>query len=472
MDFEKLYQSTSDRQKLKYLDEIIRHNAQLQQEFMHFVDKADSPSVHDEMSFEDFANQIEEVQADYINDFGYVDFENPDWDNYLPSSSGYMPEWEQNREAIEQEFDSLFDSFYDDVLDTILSHNAEELTTKLAGLYKAACNIKIHDEYDLFPELNEFLLERHQSVLIRIIAKLSLSSMPEPRILSAIALFLQYCSKEQDRGTKLLRVFEDYLMALAEKSEKPGQILSSIHESGADLKVLPKLIMLLNQNCGNAEEWLRTAKQHYRENNEVAKRLLQHYHENDTAAYLQLAGELFLKDSHYWAPQLKEHITPENDKRLFVDVYYQLVLEVNSMADYQKLRPHLSSQRFESLMSDLVQKCWDAQFAAKLLAAENRHEVIKNKIEKDSFRWVNPDIVALIVEAYPAFCFNLIKSEVQSTMQHQRNRHGYKRLMPWLKVANTIPGFQTQSRQLISDLYNHKPNLPALKDEMRMAGVV
>lgn len=472
MDFNTLFQNTSDQLKLKYLNKIINTNAQLQQEFMQFVGNADNPSMHGEISCEDFANQIEDVQTDYIEEFGSVDFENPDWDNYKPSSSGYMADWEQSQEAIEQEFDRIFEDFYDDALDAILSNKTEELTAMVTGLYKAACNVDIPDEYDLFPELNEFLLERHESVLERIILKLRLSSMPEPRLQTAIALLLRYGSKEPDRGKKLLSVFEDYLIALAEKVENPGPILSSIHESGADLKALPKLIMLLNINAGNVDEWLKTAKQFYREDTEVALRLLQYYYKNDTAEYLQLARELFLKNKEFWAHHLKVLITPENDLQLFVEVYCQRVIDGNSMDDYQKLRPHLSPERLDRFLNELAKYSWSTQFAATLLAAEKRYDIIKSKIEKNSLQWAVPEVFALLVAVYPEFCFTSISENIENIMQFNRNRRGYNSIAQWLKVARTIPGYQTQSQQLINELYHRKPSLPALRDEMREAGVV
>jgi hypothetical protein len=41
-----------------------------------------------------------------------------------------------------------------------------------------------------------------------------------------------------------------------------------------------------------------------------------------------------------------------------------------------------------------------------------------------------------------------------------------------LKLAQEIPGFEADALLLIQKLYTHKPNLPALKDEMRKAGLV
>jgi hypothetical protein len=470
MDFKQLYAKASENQKLEFLNGIISNNADLQQAFLNFTGNTETAITG--LNDEQFSDIVSETETEYMENFEMVDLENPDWDNYTPSHSGYIEEWQQYQEAGEQEFERIFEIFYNAALDNIIRQKVDELVAMLVGLYLAAQNAEVNDEYDSFGDVNEFLLTEHKTVLDRIIEKLKLSAVTESTPLSAMAFFLNYCGKEVDGCKKFVTYFEDFLITLAEKSTKPDQILSIIRQSGIEPKALPRLILMLNQHSGGKDEWLATAKQYYRENKEIAAQLLQHYLENDMTAYLQLARELFNNNKGFWASILKKHITPENDLPLFVDVYCRLVADKNSMNDYQQLRPHLTPERLEQLLSDLDNHYWGVPFKARVLAAENRHEEIKKKIERKTAMWFKPEILALITKAYPEFCFNLIKDEVQNIIKHQRGRDAYQTIVTWLKLADAIPGHQPQSQLLISELYNHKPNLPALKDEMRKGGVV
>lgn len=470
MDFKQLYAKASENQKLDFLNGIISNNADLQQAFLNFAGNTETAITG--LNDEQFSDIVAETETEYMENFEMVDLENPDWDNYTPSHSGYIEEWQQYQEAGEQEFERIFEIFYNAALDNIIRQKVDELAAMLIGLHKAASNAEVPDEYDSFGDVNEFLLTEHKTVLDRIIQKLKLSAVSETKLLSAMALFLNYCGKEVDGSKKFATYFEDFLIALAEKSTKPDQILSIIRQSGIEPKALPRLILMLNQNSGGKDEWLATAKQYYHENKEIAAQLLQHYHENDMAAYLQLARELFNNSKSHWAPILKKHITPENDLPLFVDVYCWLVADKNSMDDYQKLRPHLTPEKIEQLLSDLDHHFWQTPFKAKVLAAENRHEEIMRKIQDRNTMWFTPDILRLITTIYPVFSFSIIKEEVQSILQHQRGRSAYQVIVSLLKLTATIPGHQPQSQLLISELYNYKPNLPALKDEMRKGGVV
>jgi hypothetical protein len=81
-------------------------------------------------------------------------------------------------------------------------------------------------------------------------------------------------------------------------------------------------------------------------------------------------------------------------------------------------------------------------------------------------------IIRPILQEFPEFCFENIKNRATQTIENERGRHIYQRIASWLKLLQQIPGFKNEKIQLIMQLYNHKPNLPALKDEMRKAGLV
>jgi len=62
--------------------------------------------------------------------------------------------------------------------------------------------------------------------------------------------------------------------------------------------------------------------------------------------------------------------------------------------------------------------------------------------------------------------------KIQKLLKSERGRHSYQRIVEWLKLADRIPGFKAENRLFARELYQHKPNLPALKDELRKGGLV
>ncbi len=466
MNFINTYESATNKLKLDFLDGIIGKNPRLQEAFIHFVSTSQQPV---ENSYESFSKMADQTLGLYKTHFEDVDLENPDWENYKPPHSGYMEEWEAYQAAGEQEFDQIFNEFKYKALDTIIQQKPDELTAALVGLYEATQDAEVSDEYESFHDVNEYLLSEHKRIMNEIIEKLRLSAISSPAILNATELFFSYCDQVYPENEHFPGYFEDFLMTLADKSDASEKILSVLDRSTVERKALPRLVLLLNQKSGNSSEWLQSARQYYHHNNEVAAQLLKHYFENNTSEFLKLAYELFEKEPRYWAYQLRDLVSVELDTNLFVNVFYRLVTDKESIEDYLELRPHLTTERLEGLLTEIA---GNKPFKVKVLAAEKRYEEIKTIVQLHPGDWHYPELISPILAIYPEFCFNHIKQKVLETIENQRGRSTYQRIAEWLQMARAIPGHKEQTRLLALGLYNHKPALPALKDELRKGGLL
>jgi pantothenate kinase len=56
--------------------------------------------------------------------------------------------------------------------------------------------------------------------------------------------------------------------------------------------------------------------------------------------------------------------------------------------------------------------------------------------------------------------------------REKRSRSTYQKMAEWLVYSKEIEGQENRVNMLVKELYGHKPNLPALKDEIRKAGLV
>lgn len=467
MQFEQLYANISDKQKLKFLDAIIKNNSSLQTEFANFTQS--EKKVFIEFPTNSFFEIVASTKQKYQDEFKTVDTENPDWKNYRSPHSGYIEDWEAYQYASEQEFEKIFEAFSSETLNKIIGQKPDELIAMLIGLYEATQDVEINDETGTFEDANEFLLSEHESTMNSIIEKLKLSAVSENTILVAIEMFFKYCDDEYPGNTHFVGCFEHLLIALAEKSSEANQILSIIDKSTVERQSAPELILLLNKNAGNKTEWLQSAIQFYKINNEVAKQLLQYYFEEDKHSFVQTASELLKTDKRFWAKFLKDYVAVELDKTLFFDTFYQLTLDEKEISHYNKIREFLSESDLNTLLEEFD---WDKAFAVRILEVEKRYESIREIVAKNGDNWHYIELISPILKIYPDFCFQNIKNKAVATIENKRGRDVYERISSWLKLMQNIPGFETEKRELITQLYNHKPNLPALKDEMRRAGLI
>jgi hypothetical protein len=80
--------------------------------------------------------------------------------------------------------------------------------------------------------------------------------------------------------------------------------------------------------------------------------------------------------------------------------------------------------------------------------------------------------ISLLIKDRPAEAWRLTKQKVNSVLMNQRGRDVYASVVRWLKLAQDKLGNESDISVFIMETYNHKPNLPALKDEMRQAGLI
>ena len=214
---------------------------------------------------------------------------------------------------------------------------------------------------------------------------------------------------------------------------------------------------------------MKSAQQYYLGDKEVAKQLLDYYFENDKNAFVKTANELFNNDNRSWAKFLSDKMDKQLDIELFKKVFFRLTIDEKQIEDYKRIKTLLNPEDFDLLISEIN---WDMAFIVRIFEEEKKFEEIKQVVMRSKDYWNYEKIISPILNVYPEFCFGNIRTRVKYTLAQKRGRSTYKRIASWLKLANTIKGYQDQVQELVLQLYKHKPNLPALKDEFRNAGLV
>jgi hypothetical protein len=467
MSFKHQYDKTSEAEKLKFLDSIISENGELQKAFIHYKEALCPPSAS--FPSEKFIQIIEQTRQEYISHFESVDPEDPDWDNYTPSHPGYIPEWEQYEEASEQEFGAIFRHFANKACGLIIQQKIIDLTARLTGLYEAVRNAEIDDPVNSFEDLNEFLMQEFSDTVNQIAENIRISAIAESLTASALQLLLNYFTSADQHDVPGIQSFENYLLALADKSAQPDQLLAIIDQSGIDRKVLARLVLILTARGGNQTGWLSAAQIYYKENNEIALQLLRHYSQHNQQQFLSLANELFKKEPYYWTEPLSELVTPAISTNLFVEVHHQLMKKTLQFEVFLKMRPYLTGDQIDQILNGM--KSYKS-IQVKILAIEERYEEIRQIVKRNPDDWYYEELISPILGIYPEFCFTQIRQKAINTLAKERGRSTYQRITELLKLADTIPGLQAQNRILARELYQIKPSLPALKDELRKSGLV
>ena len=466
MNFKEIFDKTTDKTKLDFLFAILEHNEKLKDEFTNYVEikgKSDKTPA-----YEMFVSVVKKHEQECREELEIIDVENPDWDSYIPSHSGYIEEWEQYQEATEQEIEAIYRFWQNSLIDTIIGQKIETGLAILIGAYEASLNSEINDTIDSLGDPNEFFVEQHEELMKYYIEKIEQAAINEHSIFSSFRLFLEYCEKEYPGNENSTRYFEPVLLALAEKSGNPETILNQIENSNIEKKSLPQLVLLLNKLCGNSDDWLKSAKAYYLTDNKVAEELLKYYLENNIDAFNRTANELFEKDIYRWAKFLADKISEASDRQLFKNVFVELTIKDTKIEYYRKIKNILNEDEKEQLINAVYNK----PFQVQILEEEKQYEKIKQRVENNTGSWDFPKLIKPILNVYPDFCFETIQNKALKTIENERGRFIYSRIAEWLNLSKLIKGKETETKEIIMNIYNHKPVLRALRDEFKRAGVV
>ena len=66
----------------------------------------------------------------------------------------------------------------------------------------------------------------------------------------------------------------------------------------------------------------------------------------------------------------------------------------------------------------------------------------------------------------------IVKINNKALNSQKRKRETYQIMVKTLKLLKEITSKKNETNLFLKELYNHKPNLPALKDEMRKARLI
>ena len=205
---------------------------------------------------------------------------------------------------------------------------------------------------------------------------------------------------------------------------------------------------------------------------DTSVKLMDYYYKNDRSKFEDNAPKLYAK-FRYTGKYLIEKI--KSGTSFYISVLKDITIQKGKLKYYLKLKEFLN----EDELTGFVDSIESHDFKALLLAEEKRFDELILFIEKHCIKNSSyfscfdfNKAIKLISTTHPDKSGELINKKIKQMMQGERNRDTYHSIAKLLKKASTLNGKNNETSMLINELYNHKPNLPALKDEFRKAGII
>lgn len=444
--------------KILFLEELLEKNEQVRSQFI-FRFKRESSS-DPSLTKASLLRLFEEEKAEILNELEGLDFVDFDWENYSPRHSGYIPDYEACEYMAEDMVTEVFGKYREKILNFIRQGKVAEGAMLLAAVYQASTEAYYEENY-AFDDTEEEFLSLFQPTYEEMLDEVKSVIIDENQIFVLFeALLTQYTGFGED-----LKYFEPLLKSLVQNEKMAGEVQELLKKYKVGEEFLPQLLLQIYELLGNREFWLDHAHAYFKQDKELAEKLMIHYLKENRKKFLNTAEEVFTIYPHTFDRFILENLDMNEERNFYKMVLRRITEHEKDINSYKILKELLSPEEKEQLYS----RIWDKVFLVKIFELENRYDRILQLVYANPDSWDLNEIILPILPVYPRECFGVLENKIYQSLANERGRRVYRMIVSWMELLRKIPGESVKSNEIILKAYNHKPNLPALKDEMRKA---
>jgi len=281
-------------------------------------------------------------------------------------------------------------------------------------------------------------------------------------------LFERYLDNEEYS----LYYFNNFIKAIINEKSKAQYLLDIINKhnfsSDESAIILTHIAKILEDDT----LFLEVSNKFYIDNRDISIELLKKYKElNQDNEFARVAKELLEKEDSY----RYTHLIIENiNKNTYIELYIKaLKLHISykrSIEHYKLLREYLdNSERLEFIKK--FKKSYEKVFYIKLLEIEEQYPMILAFVQNHNDSYELLEMLKPILSIYPNEVLQIVIKHCNRLID-ARGRDNYNSASQLLSLLFNSSIKSEELTDYIQKIYNHKPNLPALKDELNKAGLI
>jgi len=472
-DLKKLFDTIDNHEKEKFLWKILQNDEEIKKRFLDkFFHEWESISIQEPSKFnlQEFLKEIKENALQISSELNQLDFEETDWDDWSPPGY-YVPDYEAAEMIAEEQTDQAIGGLMDDLKTKIQFDDLTTIIAELASIVHGFEMTEINDPYDHLPEdPGEYLMRKVKDLLTEEQNNLGSRKFLLTDIHNALELILNYQKKEDCNS--LLSVTADVLLSVIKTRENAQIVWQLAQDYNMDLRAHPDLLNLTVDLLGDKKLWVEMMESIFLTHYQSSEDLMKYYFESNKDMFHQKAAiffETYQNQSHAF---LSEKV--EKGSQLHISILRYATLRKESISAFDELRKYISWEE----MIRIIESTNDERYKIKLYNHEKMYDKIESIIWNEIKNGYAYDRVGFeesiqyLFKPKPDAAIHLTEQRINSVMKGPRDRRTYRYIALLLFQALDIPGKQLQVHSIAKDLYHHKPNLPALKDELRKADLI
>ncbi len=444
----------SDKEKLEYLNTLLEEDMEFKLKFIKYfefqknIEKCSKNKNLENLTKEfyelfndaDLGVDLEDLQYNY--DYYYEDDVQGDFVEDLFSE-------------IQKKFNIYMqkDDFYEAIFMLFTIQKAIDLSPS------------VEDEYELIWDYEEGLFDYLFTLLNAYEKKLKKSEVSFENRKKIISFLIDNSQKPEE-----LKNFNEIFETLINSKELALFCSENIKKFHTYIQ-----LFILNA-LEDDEKYINTAKKLYKEDDFIAKKLLEKLDElSKYKEYEDLAKECFSKNQNYFCDEIFKVISYKKSKSFYLELLKYKVLNSHKDIEYYILYTKYVDENEKGNIQDEIFNNCNKTYYINILEYEKEYERIL-ALAKNSkhFGYINlQTLLKPIRFHFPKECLEIVIKECNSELNENKNRGTYRSICNLLIFLKEVPILKDEINLYIqSNLVKRRPALPALKDELSKAALI
>ncbi|PKP53177.1 MAG: hypothetical protein CVT92_05535 [Bacteroidetes bacterium HGW-Bacteroidetes-1] len=463
------------KRKEDFLLKLLEGNDILKGKFIdNYKDEYEKIRLHVSKPYEPevLMQSIEDEAEIFREEIEEVDFEEVDWESYN-SHGHYVPEYEIAAELAEEEANDFLQPWLDKLKEAMQFNDFTEIVRRLSAIVLGSETAEINDpDENLSPEPNRYFIDRTKEFLDTRYFTLKDRYFSDDDLRNGFDLLFRFNQKCFSESISCLGLFQDLLIKVTTNKSSAEFIDEAIVKYHADLRNTPSLGSHIALKLNDIQRWVATLEDSFGLEYSTSEQLTDYYFKNDKVKFDQFAFRLFTVFGSKAIDNLMDKV--KKGSAVHIAILEHLVIYKADYGAYIELKQYIDTAQAEAIIDNLNYPDSKVKFYGKERNFDKLEALIhKNLKEYQSFLSINyREALKYLYPEKPDAAWEIAKKIIIKKMSSDKNRDTYQMLAGLLGDAKHYLKKQPEVQQVIMDLYGHRPNLPALKDEFRKAGLM
>ena len=497
-----LWLQTTTGQKLDCLQQLFDKQPDLRVQFAQFSGMDDSVPKPVFFTAAHNAATVEEVSVSVFSALSSLRF---DENELYMNGSGYYSEADYSDDLTVPDplIESVLADYADQVINALGEGRLTDAMPVYLGVYEGtqAATEPEDDEFDIISDYPSLTWAVWHGLLSNAYTQLAIRVLhPDQITLALIKLNerIQQVDTDEEEAADSeddddfqddqdaepiyynLKSFEPLLLALVTDATSARAMQQAIVQYSWQNRGTEYVQLRIADVLSDAEHWLNIADQFADQDAYIGLQLLHRQRQmGNRPVLLQTVYRLsskFPKTFDAFILETFDETLPAPDLNLYLNALENRCRSAGQLPDYLKLRTFWTENERRSFTDSLqTPYVLISLFYAQVLHTEGRSDDLFAWLETVSWQYARslPDILPLAAQTHPTECLNLTTKRAANLLQtSKRDRTLYSTIASWLAALHTIPSLKPQVSLFARQLVSTHTRLTALRDELRMKGLV